>query len=100
MQEFILSPNNGLFVCAHSAGEHYTPAVLQPIDLHVKRWCHIDLIDHVEVVSQPRFQQCTGHTFSVILWAQKGADAGTMTLATQNSEQLSHFLYCLSLLWY
>ena len=97
--QLVLLSNYGLFVCANSGGEKYTPAVLQPDDLKVKRWCHIDLIDHVEVVSNPRFQQCKGHVISINLRSQKGVDGGTLIFVAQNSEQLSHFLYLLSLLW-
>lgn len=97
--QLVLLTNFGLFVCANSAGENYTPAVLQPVDLKVKRWCHIDLIDHVEVVSNPHFQQCKGHVFSINLQSQKGAEGRTLVLAAQNREQLKHFLYYLSLLW-
>lgn len=97
--QLVLLTNFGLFVCANSAGENYTPAVLQPVDLKVKRWCHIDLIEHVEVVSNPHFQQCEGHVFSINLQSQKGAEGNTLVLVAQNREQLKHFLYYLSLLW-
>ena len=97
--QLVLLSNCGLFVCANSAGENYTPAVLQPADLKVKRWCHIDLIDHVEVVSNPRLQLCKGHVMSINLQAQKGTDGATLILVAQNSEKLNQFLYNLSLLW-
>ena len=96
----VLLSNYGLFICGHSAGDSCTPAILDPTDLTVKRWCHIDLIDHVEVDSQPQFQQCAGHTFTVNLKSRKGADGSILTMVAQNSELLNHFLYYLSLLWH
>ena len=96
----VMLSNYGLFVCANSASETATPAVLQPTDLKVKRWCHIDLIDYVQIVSNPQLQQCNGHVFSIHLQSQKGTDGYTLVLVAQNSEQLKHFLYQLSLLWY
>ena len=100
--QLVLLSNYGLFVCANSTGDNLTPAVLQPADLKVKKWCHIDLIDHVEVVSNPRLQQCKGRVFSINLQSQKGTDGQmrTLVLAAENSEELSHFVYYLSLLWY
>ena len=98
--QLVLVTNFGLFVCANSTSEDATPAVLQPSDLKVKRWCHIDLIETVEVVSNPGLKQCKGHVFSINLQSQKGAEGHMLVLAAQNSEQLKHFLYYLSLLWY
>ena len=96
----VLLSNYGLFICGHCAGDSCTPTILDPTDLTVKRWCHIDLIDHVEVDTQPQFQQCTGHTFTINLKSRKGADGSVLTMVAQNGELLSHFLYYLSLLWH
>ena len=99
--ELVLLSNYGLFVCANSTDESATPAVLRPSDLRVKRWCHIDLIEHVRITSRPRLQQeCRGHVFSIKLQAQRGTEGHTLVLVAQNSEQLKHFLYHLSLLWH
>ena len=98
--QLVLLSNYGLFVCANSAGEDISPAVLEPADLKVKRWCHIDLIEQVEVVSPPRLQQCKGHVFCINLQSQRGTEGHTLVLVAQNGEQLKHFIYYLSLLWY
>ena len=99
--QLVLLSNYGLFVCANSAGENTTPAVLEASDLRVKRWCHIDLIEHVQLVSSdPRLKQCKSHVFSISLQSQRGSESRSLVLATQNYQQLRQFLYHLSLLWH
>ena len=97
----VLLSNYGIFVCGNSSGENATPAVLEAADLKVKRWCHIDLIEQVELVSSnPQLKQWKGHVFCINLQSQRGAaDWNTLVLAAQNTQQLRQFLYHLSLLW-
>ena len=100
-QQLVLLSNYGLFVCASSAGDNATPAVLEASDLRVKRWCHIDLIEHVQLVSStPRTGQSKGHVFCVSLQSQRGSESHSLVLAAQNFQQLRQFLYHLSLLWH
>ena len=99
--QLVLLSNYGLFVCANSAGENATPAVLEASDLKVKRWCHIDLIGHVQLVSNnPRSKQSKSHVFCISLQSQRGAESHSLVLAAQNFQQLRQFLYHLSLLWH
>ena len=99
--QLVLLSNYGLFVCANSAGENATPAVLEASDLKVKRWCHIDLIEHVQLVSSnPRSKQSKSHVFCISLQSQRGAESHSLVLAAQNFQQLRQFLYHLSLLWH
>ena len=99
--QLVLLSNYGLFVCANSGSEDATPAVLEAADLKVKRWCHIDLIEQVEVVSsKPQSKQCASHVFCITLQSQRGAaEFRVLVLAAQNSQQLRQFLNHLSLLW-
>ena len=99
----VVLTNYGLYMCVNSSSEHNSPSVSLPSDLKVRKWCHIDLVDHVEITN-PQSSIHSQHTMTVYLRSQKpsvltGTEAKTLCLLTQNSDLLNYFLHLLSLLW-
>ncbi len=93
--------NYGLYVCRNARDEYYSPSVAAPSDLRVKKWCHIDLIQYlnIKLPSPPSF---LNHTLYVAIRTPQAAmstkDSG-MTFLVQNSELLQFFVHLLSNLW-
>ncbi len=93
--------NYGLYVCRNAKDEYYSPSVAAPSDLRVKKWCHIDLIEHlsIKLPSPPAF---VNHTLYVSIRTPQATmstkDSG-MTFLVQNSELLHFFVHLLSNLW-
>ncbi len=93
----VLLTNYGLYVCANKRGEQNAPSVFTHDQLEVKKWCHIDLIDHIEVE-----QLSSSHTLAmtVYLRSQRAASLDSFRLVSQSSELLRYFLHFLALLWH
>ena len=49
----VLLTNYGLFVCMNATDGRSSPSVSLPSNLKVKKWCHIDLVDHVDITNPP-----------------------------------------------
>ena len=97
----VLLTNYGLYVCAHAAGERFSPAVLAPADVRVKKWCHIDLVEYLEV--SPALSTRSSHAVLVHVRSQKSSshsDTVTIHLVPQSLELLRFFVHSLSLLWH
>lgn len=93
----ILLTNYGLYICANKAGEQNSPSVFTPQQLEVKKWCHIDLIERIEV-QQLAFVRT--HTMMVYLRSQRAGSSDSLCLVAQSSELLRYFLDFLALLWH
>ena len=94
----VLLTNCGLYICVNAAGEQNYPSVFVPSELTVKKWCHIDLVDHLEITSLS-----TVHTITVYVRSQHASassETGMLRLVVQNAELLSYFLHFLALLWH
>ncbi len=79
--------NYGLYVCRNAKDEYYSPSVAAPSDLRVKKWCHIDLIEHlsIKLPSPPAF---VNHTLYVSIQTPQA------TMSTSISYMLSFlFIY-------
>ena len=99
----VLLTNYGLYLCVNANDEHHSPSVCAPSDLKVKKWCHIDLVDRIEITSPSVSENGAAHVMNIYLRSQKtasGSDVGTLCLAVQNAALLRSFLYSLSLLWH
>lgn len=100
----VVLTNYGLYMCVNANSEHSSPSVSFPSDLKVKKWCHIDLVDHVEITS-PQSSVHSQHTLTVYLRSQKpsvltGTEVNSLCLLVQNNDLLNYFLHLLSLLWH
>lgn len=99
----VILTNYGLYLCVNANSDHHSPSVFSPSDLKVKKWCHIDLVDHVEITSPAASESCSVHVMNIFLRSQKttlGSEVGPLCLAVQNIVLLRSFLYSLSLLWH
>lgn len=97
----VLLTNYGLFVCVNASDGHRCPSVSLPSNLKVKKWCHIDLVDHVDITN-PQSSVYSQHTIKIYLRSQKlpGTETNSLCLLVQNSELLNYFLNLFSLLWH
>ena len=97
----VLLTNYGLFVCVNAIDGHSSPSVSLPSNLKVKKWCHIDLVDHVDITN-PLSSVYSQHTIKIYLRSQKlpGTEDNTLCLLVQNTELLNYFLHIFSLLWH
>ncbi len=91
--------NYGLYVCRNARDEYFSPSVAASSDLRVKKWCHVDLIEHlsIKLPSPPSF---LNHSLYVAIRTSQAStkDSG-MTFLVQNSESLHFFVHVLSNLW-
>lgn len=102
---FVFLTNFGMYVCLNgSSGKKSSPAVMHPSDLKVKKWCHIDLLERVQVFS-PAAKQYTCYNVVVHLRSAShrsslsSSDSKMLSFLIQNSELLSTFLYHFSLIY-
>ena len=97
----VLLTNYGLFVCMNATDGRSSPSVSLLSNLKVKKWCHIDLVDHVDITN-PLSSVYSQHTIKIYLRSQKfpGTEDNTLCLLVQNTELLNYFLHLFSLLWH
>ena len=101
---FVFLTNYGMYVCLNKVSEKCSPAVLDPSKLSVKKWCHIDLLERLQVIP-PTTQQYSYYNIVVHLRSSSRAslssgDSNTLSFLVQNSELLNCFLYHFSLMYH
>ena len=101
---FVFLTNYGVYVCLNKASEKCSPAVLDPSELSVKKWCHIDLLERLQVFSPSTKQySCYNvviHLRSVSRSSLSSGDSNTLSFLVQTSELLNCFLYHFSLMYH
>ena len=96
----ILLTNYGLYFCRSSNGEQCSPSVMTVSDLSTKKWCHIDLVERVEVTS-PAVSMYSNHTIMIYIRSQgPHMEVSTVCLLVQNSELVCQFLHFLRYIWH
>ena len=106
---FVFLTNFGMYVCLNlPGGKKCSPAVLNPGELAVKKWCHIDLIDrlHIHSPCSPKSRQYTCYNVVVHLRSSThrsslspSKDSKVLSFLFQNSELMNSFLHHFSLMY-
>lgn len=101
---FVFLTNYGVYVCLSEASEKCSPSVLDPGKLSVKKWCHIDLLERLQVFSPSTKQySCYNvvvHLRSVSRASFSSGESNSLSFLIQNSELLNCFIYHFSLMYH